>query len=341
MKITTAGLDTAKNVFHFVGINEHGREVKRKKLRRKELLPFLAKLEACVIVIEACGASHHWGREIQALGHEVKMLPPRAVKGYLQGNKNDFNDAAALAEAGSRERFRSIKVKSLEQQDLQSEARYRQMLTDQRTQLVNHSRGLLAEYGMTLSKGITQYRKRLPELLEDAENGLTGKFRRLLSAQYDKFLEISNELSEIEKRLSQEALTNESVKKLIQIPGIGVITATELVGKIGNGQAFRCGRELAAFFGLVPRQHSSADKQVLLGISKRGDRRLRSLLVHGARSVLIHAPKKTDKLSRWICELIARRGKNKATVALANKLARIAWRVLRHNEDFDASLAVA
>ena len=341
MKITIAGLDTAKSVFHFVGVNQRGRELKRKKLKRKELLPFLAMLESCTIVIEACGASHHWGREIEKLGHTVKILPARTAKRYLQGNKNDFNDAAALAEAGSRECNKSIAIKSLEQQDLQSEERYRALLIEQRTQLVNHTRGLLAEYGITLNKGIIQFGARISELLEDAENGLTARYREILSAQYENFKRLKEEIDGIEQKLRQAVRQHELLKELVQVPGYGAVTATALYGKIGNGQSFHCGRGVSAFLGIVPKQHSSADKQILLGISKRGDRHLRSLLIHGARSVVNHAHKKDDKLSLWICALIERRGKNKATVALANKLARVAWRILRYGEKYDASLVVA
>jgi len=327
-KITTIGLDLAKNVFHVVCCDEHGKVVKKKMLKRFQVLNYFANLPTCLVGMEACASAHYWARELGALGHEVKLIPPQYVKPYVRGNKNDYNDALAIAEAVIRPEMRFVAVKTPEQQDIQALHRLRERRLQERTALCNQLRGLLAEYGLILPKGINVLRRRLPELLEDGENGLSDLFRRLLAQSYQQLQELDGHIDFYTQEMKRQSQQDEACQRLQTIPGYGPIVASVFHSVVGNGEAYRRGRDVSASLGLVPRQHSSGGKEVLLGISKRGDRYLRSLLVHGARSVVIQAAKKDDRLSRWINKVRAARGFNKAVVALANKMARIGWAVL-------------
>ena len=327
-KITTIGLDLAKNVFHVVCCDEHGKVVKKKMLKRFQVLNYFANLPTCLVGMEACASAHYWARELGALGHEVKLIPPQYVKPYVRGNKNDYNDALAIAEAVIRPEMHFVAVKTPEQQDIQALHRLREKRLQERTALCNQLRGLLAEYGLILPKGIKVLRRRLPELLEDGENGLSELFRRLLAQSYQQLQELDGYIDFYTQEMKRQSQQSEACQRLQTIPGYGPIVAGVFHSVVGNGEAYRRGRDVSASLGLVPRQHSSGGKEVLLGISKRGDRYLRSLLVHGARSVVIQAAKKDDRLSRWINKVKAERGFNKAIVALANKMARIGWAVL-------------
>jgi transposase len=335
-EITTVGLDLAKNVFHLVGCDAQGKEVKRKMLKRGQVLAYFANLPPCLIGMEACASAHYWARELAKLGHEVRLIPPQHVKAYVRGNKNDYNDARAIAEAACRPDIRFVAVKTVEQQDVQALHRLREARVGERTALCNQMRGLLAEYGIVLPQGVGAIRKRLPELLEDAQNGLSDFFRPLLAECYRQLQEIDAHIDFYTQALKEHARDNEEVQRLQTVPGFGPIVASVFHAFVGNGQAFSKGRDVAAALGLVPKQHSSGGKTVLLGISKRGDRYLRCLLVHGARSVVRLAEGKDDKLSRWINKLKTTRGVNKTTVALANKMARIGWAILRHNSVYRA-----
>jgi transposase len=327
-EITTVGLDLAKNVFHLVGCDSNGKGVKRKMLARNKLAAYVANLPPCLVAMEACAGAHYWARRFEALGHEVRLLAPQHVKAYVRGNKNDYNDARAIAEAARVADMRFVEVKSVDQQDVQALHRLREARVGERTALCNQLRGLLAEYGIVLPQGVGAVRKRLPELLEDAENGLSAFFRPLLADGYRQLQEIDAHIEFYTGVLKEHARDNEAVERLQTVPGFGPIVASAFHAFVGNGQAFGKGRDLSAALGLVPKQHSSGGKTVLLGISKRGDRYLRSLLVHGARSVVRLAAGKDDPLSRWINRLKGTRGYNKAAVALANKLARIGWAIL-------------
>ena len=327
-KITTIGLDLAKNVFHVVCCDEHGKVVKKKMLKRFQVLNYFANLPTCLVGMEACASAHHWARELGALGHQVKLIPPQYVKPYVRGNKNDYNDALAIAEAVIRPEMHFVAVKTPEQQDIQALHRLRERRLQERTALCNQLRGLLAEYGLILPKGVNILRRRLPELLEDGENGLSDLFRRLLAQSYQQLQELDGYIDFYTQEMKRQSQQDEACQRLQTIPGYGPIGASVFHSVVGNGEAYRRGRDVSASLGLVPRQHSSGGKEVLLGISKRGDRYLRSLLVHGARSVVIQATKKDDRLSRWINKVKAERGFNKAVVALANKMARIGWAVL-------------
>jgi len=269
------------------------------------------------------------------------LIPPQHVKAYVRGNKNDYNDARGIAEAARVPDMRFVEIKTVEQQDVQALHRLREARVGERTALCNQMRGLVAEYGIVLAQGVGAVRKRIPELLEDAENGLSDFFRPLLADCYRQLKGIDAHIEFYTRAIKEHARDNEAVERLQTIPGFGPIVASVFHAFVGNGRAFAKGRDLSAALGLVPKQHSSGGKTVLLGISKRGDRYLRSLLVHGARSVVRQAASKDDRLSRWINRLKTTRGTNKAAVALANKLARIGWAILRRNSVYRAPLEEA
>ncbi len=336
-ELTTVGLDLAKNVFHVIGCDGRGKEIGKKALRRGQVLDYFATLAPCLIGMEACAGAHYWARQLRELGHEVRLIPAQHVKAYVRGNKNDYNDARAIAEAVRRADMRCVPVKTVEQQDVQALHRLRQGRVAERTALCNQLRGLVAEYGIVLPQGVSVLRKRLPELLEDTESGLSEFFRPLLAQGYQHLQALDKQIDFYTAQIQHHAQQQEAVRRLQTVPGFGPVVASVFHSLVGNGQSYRRGRDVAAALGLVPAQHSSGGKARLLGISKRGDRYLRSLLVHGARAVVLQAGRKDDPLSRWINRLKATRGVNKATVALANKLARIGWAVLRHGTVYQPS----
>lgn len=336
-KITTIGLDLAKNVFHVVCCDARGKVVRKRMLKRGQLPEYFGKLEPVLVGMEACASAHYWARELQALGHEVKLIPPQYVKPFVRGNKHDYNDALGIAEAVVRPEMRFAAIKTPEQQDVQALHRLRERCLRSRTALCNQLRGLLGEYGIVLATGVGALRRRLPEILEDGENGLSDLFRRLLSEGYRQLKELDGHIEFYTKELERCGRQDDAVRRLETIPGFGPIVASVFYSQVGNGEAWRRGRDVSASLGLVPRQYSSGGKERLLGISKRGDRYLRSLLVHGARAVVRSAKEKDDRLSRWINRIRAERGFNKAVVALANKLARIGWAVLRNKTVYQAA----
>jgi len=318
------GLDIAKSIFHVYSQAANEKPVK-KKLKRSEMLAYFANLPSSLIGLEACGGAHYWARELAKLGHEVVLLNAKFVKGFVIGNKNDFNDAEAIFTAVTRPNKRTVAVRDDAQQDMQMLHRLRQERVAERTALTNQIRGFLAERGIVLAKGINSVRKSLPLILEDADNALTATSRELFAEQYQRLMGLDADIKAQEQRISRLCEQNTLSKRFRDVPGVGPITATILASDIGDGKGYSRARDYAASLGVVPRQHSSGDKQVLLGISKRGNRYLRTLLIHGARAVLKVCGGKTDPLSRWLQSLIERRGFNKAAVALANKNARIAW----------------
>ena len=330
MKITTVGLDLAKNIFHVVCINAQGKEVKKRMLRRKQVRPFFVQLPPCVVGMEACAGSHYWGRKLRALGHAVKLIAPQYVKPYLRGNKNDYNDARAIAEAVTRPEMPTVGIKTVEEQDMQALHRMRSQCLRDRTALSNSIRGLLGEYGIVFTKGVATLRRKIPEVLEDAGNGLSLRFRHCLARRYEQLVEVEGHITFYTKELNRLSEQDEACQRLQTVPGFGPIVASAFRSVIGDGRAYARGRDAAASIGLVPRQYSSGGKTVLLGISKRGNKYLRKQLIHGACSVVLQAVNKTDPLSLWINRIRQERGWNKAVVALANKMARIGWAVLRH-----------
>jgi transposase len=336
MKITTVGVDLAKKLFQVHGVDERGTPVLRKQLKRSQVLSFFANLTPCLIGMEACCSAHHWARQLQKLGHTVKLMAPQFVKPYVKTNKNDMADAEAICEAVSRPTMRFVPMKNGEQQAVLALHRARQGFVRARTAQANQIRGLLAEYGMIIPRGICQIGKRLPDILEDGENDLPGLFRRLLLRLGEHLKELDRQVSELDAQIQVWHRQHEGSCRLEQIPGIGPITASALVASIGDANSFKNGRQLAAWLGLVPRQHSSGGKTMLLGISKRGDGYLRTLLVHGARAVLRVAERKPNYEASWLAGLLKRRHPNVAAVALANKNARVVWALLRHDRTYDA-----
>ena len=337
-KVVRMGIDLGKNTFHVFGVDESGSTVVKKKLRRKQLLEYFANRPPCLVGMEACGGSHHWARELIKLGHEVRLISPQFVKPYVKGNKNDYNDAEGICEAVGRPNMRFVTVKSIEQQDLQGLHRIRQSVVKQRTALANQIRGLLGEYGIVVAQGISRVRTRIPEILEDGENGLTDRFRGWLAELLEAFRALDERIKEYDQEIGREHAANEVCQRLSAIEGVGPQSATAVVATYGDGKQFRDGRQFSASIGLVPRQHTTGDKPLLLGISKRGDKYIRTLLIHGARSVINRIERRDDRRSRWLQSLVARRGKNKAAVALANKNARIIWALLSRGECYRAAV---
>jgi transposase len=337
--ITVIGMDISKHVFHIVGLDTRRHVAIKRHLKRPQVLAWFANQAACQISMEACASSHYWGRELTKLGHTVKLLPAQQVKAFVQGNKNDYNDALAIAEATNRPNLYAVPLKTTQQQDLQAIQRMRKRAVTSRTALCNQTRGLLGEYGIIIPKGVSVLRKVIPTLLEEAANGLSPLFRTLLSRRYDQLIQLDTDLEFYTTQLTEQAAQSLAIQRLQTIPGFGPIVASAYHIHVGNGRVFANGRAVSASLGLVPRQHSTGGKPVLSGISKRGDQELRSLLVHGARSVVRMANKREDRLSRWVCQLVEKRGMNKATVALANKLARIAWAVTTKQTDYSRQAA--
>jgi transposase len=336
MNNSVIGLDIAKNIFHLYTFIE-GKAVK-KKLKRAELLAFFANYPVSLIGIEACGSAHHWARELIKLGHEVILLNARYVKSFVVGNKNDFNDAAGIFDAVTRPNKRVVSIKTIDQQDIQLIHKIRQGLVGKRTALANQLRGLLSERGIIIPKSINQVRKHLPLILEDAENDLTPLSREVFAEHYEKLTALDEEVKRQDQRISRLCNNDALSRRFLDVPGVGPMTASIVASDIGEGKGYQSSRDYAASLGVVPRQHSSGDKQIYLGISKRGNRYIRTLLIHGARAVLKNCHHKQDKLSLWLQALIERRGFNKAAVALANKNARILWAMATQEKDYDALL---
>jgi transposase len=336
MKIIRVGVDLAKNVFQVHGVDRNEKAVWRRKLTRENWVKLLLDTiePGCEIGMESCGGAHHWARRLQAHGFKVRLIAPQFVKPYVKSNKNDANDAEAICEAMSRPNMRFVSAKTVEQQDVQAVHRIRAELSKQRTAKVNQIRGLVAEYGLVAPRQITHLRRALPCWLEDAENGLSDRFRRLLNGLWDDLRALDDRMSEIDREISMLAQSDPVAKRLQQLRGVGPIIATALVAAVGNGEQFANGRQMSAAFGLTPRQHSSGGKERLLGISKRGDVYLRSLLIHGARAVIHNAKDKDDRLSQWVTRLAARSHPNLAATALANKTTRMAWAMLKNGTDY-------
>jgi transposase len=335
MNITTIGLDLAKNVFQVHGVDVNGKVALRKQLKRNQVLAFFANLPPCLIGLEACAGAHYWARELLKLGYDARLISPQFVKPYVKGNKNDANDAEAICEAVGRPNMRFVPVKSIEQQDIQMLHRVRSGLVKERTALANRIRGLLGEYGIIIAVGLVKLRQRLPEILEDAENGLTISARQIFADLQEQLIELDKQVSAYGEKIQVLHRSSEVSQRLGEVPGIGPITATALLASLGDGKAFDSARQVAAWLGLVPRQDSSGGKPKLLGISKRGDVYLRTLLIHGARAVVKAASKKDDAQSRWINDLVKRRNANIAAVAVANKNARIVWALLTKSETYN------
>jgi transposase len=334
MNITQVGIDLAKAVFQVHGIDVRGKITVRKQLKRSQVVAFFARLTPCLIGMEACGGAHFWARKLMQCGHTVKLIAPQFVKPYVKTNKNDVADAEAICEAVGRPNMRFVPIKNTEQQALLGLHRVRQGFVIERTAQANQIRGLLAEFGMVMPAGIGCIERKLPEFLEDAENGLSEVSRALFSRLLEHFRALNRQVQELEREINAWHREDTASQRLQAIPGIGPLTASALVASVGNANAFHNARQFAAWLGLVPRQNSSGGKTKLLGISKRGDTYLRTLLIHGARSVLLSAKRHPDRASGWLARVASRRNPNIAAVALANKNARVVWAMLAHGRDY-------
>lgn len=334
MEIRTIGIDLGKTVFHLVGVNVRGEVVVRKKCSRTQLLRFTSNLRVCLIGMEACGGSHFLGRALRDQGHDVRLMPAQYVKPYVKTNKNDYIDAEACAEAVTRPTMRFVPIKTDDQLDLQSLHRIRERWVGRRTAVINQIRGLLLERGITVRKGRRYIEESLPGILEDPENKLSGILRVLLTQLRLEMQYLQGQIEESDELILRVAGELEPCRRLVAIPGIGPITATAMIAAIGNGAAFKKGRGFAAWLGVVPGEHSTGGKQKLTGTSRRGNKYLRKLFVQGAHSVLLQRTKQTSALSMWLANLSARKRPQVATVALANKMARMAWVVLYKGEAY-------
>ena len=335
MNVTLIGIDLAKSVFQVCAVNQNGKVVFNRQVRRNRLMVLLMHHQTAVIAMEACGGSNYWGRKLQQHGFEVRLLPPQHVKPFVKGNKNDRNDAFAITEAARRPHLRCVQPRTLAQTDLIQVHRVLDRRVRQRTALINQIRGFMVEYGIVVSRGKERLWQTLPDLLEDAANGLTAAARTLFTDLQGEWAELDRAIKQLEQQIRTQSRTNEAARRLMDVKGIGVRTATAAVAFAGNGQGYRNGRHFSANLGLVPTEHSSGGKQQLGRMSKRGNRYLRRLLIQGAWSVVRNAANGQDRLSRWAVKLIERRGKHKAVVAVANKLSRIIWSMLYHRTEYN------
>lgn len=328
------GLDIAKNVFAAVGRDVHGKVVLKRTCSRSDVLSTFANIQATMIGIESCAGSHYWARKLIAFGHDVKLIAAQHTRAYVSGNKNDTNDAAAIAEARSRESTKYVPINTEAQQDLQMLHRARQALTQERTAMLCRIRAFAGEYGQVFAIGAAKFLKGVTAWLTNGENGLSGSalitFTELKSQLDDKDARIAV----YDARLARMAKEDERAKKSMEVPGVGKLTATAVLAAVSDAHHFNNGRDFAANLGLVPREHSSGGKQRLFGITKRGDTYLRTLLIHGARSALRWADEKPDKILRWALKLAERRSFKVAAVALANKMARVIWAILAHGREY-------
>jgi transposase len=340
-EVTTVGLDLAKSVFQVHGADSDGRPVVRKKLRRGQVLVFFAGLSPCLVGLEACASAHHWARELQALGHDVRMIPPQYVRPFVKTNKNDASDAEAICEALVRPTMRFSAVKSAEQQSVLILHRARDLLVGQRTMLINALRGHGGEFGLVVAQGATKVEDLIAVIEDPEDERLPVLAREALGCLVEQFRMVQAQIHGLEKKLRAWHRSNEASRRLEAIPGIGVITATALVATIGDASHFHSGRQLAAWLGLVPRQYSSGGKERLGRISKRGDGYLRRLLVHGARADLRWSRRRKHERSEWQESLLARRPTNVVLVAMANKTARVVWAMLSRGETFRSAPTTA
>jgi transposase len=335
MNITTVGIDLAKNVFQIHGVDARGKVALRRQLRREQVAKFFVNLPPCLIGMEACASAHHWGRTLERFGHTVRLMAPQFVKPYVKANKNDVADAEAICEAVGRPNMRFVPIKSIEQQGILSVHRVRQGFVKARTAQANQIRGLLGEFGLVIPKGICHVARCVPALLEDASNELPLAFRQLIDRLTGHLKDLDQQVRELERQIIAWHRGSELSGKLEKIPGIGPLAATALIASIADARSFDNGRQVSAWLGLVPRQNSSGGKSTLLGISKRGDVYLRTLLIHGARSAILAAKRQSGNKNVWLANLLNRRHPNIAAVALANKNVRTVWALLAHGRDFN------
>jgi transposase len=339
--IKTIGIDIGKTIFHLVALDATGHIVMRKRLSRTQLLRTTVNLPPCLIGMEACCGGHYLGRLLIEQGHTVRLIAAQFVRPFVKSNKNDYLDAEAIAEAVQRPTMRFVALKTPEQLDLQALHRVRSRLVGRRTAVINQIRAFLLERGITVAAGPQRLRQRLPWVLEDTAASLSERIRRLIRSLWEEWQQLDEQAKAVTCEIEQIARDDDTCRRLVEIPGVGPLVATALVAAAGNGTGFSSGRDLAAWLGLVPRQHSTGGKPKLLGISKRGNPYLRRLFVQGARSALLHLRRDRHRFGRWLDQLQARAHSNVVAIALANKLARIAWVILHSGQSYRAADATA
>ena len=337
MKVTLIGIDLAKNILQVCGVNQAGKPVFNRQVRRAKLMELLMQHPDATVAMEACSGSNYWGRELQQRGFKVMLIPPQHVKPFVKGNKNDRNDAFAITEAARRPDLKCVEPRTLIQTDLIQVHRVLDRMIRQRTALINQIRGFLNEYGLVIAKGKEKLLAAMPDLLEDAENGLTPASRVLFQELCEQWRQFNEAINRLEKGLKRQANNDEAAQRLMKMKGVAEKISTATIAHAGNGYGYKSGRHFSANLGLVPKEHSSGGKQKLGGITKRGNRYLRRLLIQGAWSVVKNADKSDDRMSRWARQLVERRGKHKAVVAVANKMARIMWSMLYHQTEYRAN----
>lgn len=337
MKVTLIGIDLAKSIFQVCGANQAGKRAFNRQVRRARLMEVLLQYPDATIAMEACSGSNYWGRELQQRGFKVMLIPPQHVKPFVKGNKNDRNDAFAITEAARRPDLKCVEPRTLAQTDMIQVHRVLDRMVRQRTALINQIRGFLNEYGIVVVQGKERLLAAMPDLLEDAGNGLTPSSRALLQEMQQQWRYANEAIERIEKGLRNQARTDDDARRLMKLNGVAVKISTATIAHAGNGHGYKSGRHFSANLGLVPREHSSGGRQKLGGITKRGNQYLRRLLIQGAWSVVRNVDKNDDRLSRWARQLVERRGKHKAVVAVANKMARIMWSMLYHQTEYRAN----
>jgi transposase len=334
MNIASIGIDLGKTTFHLVALGERNKILLRRKFSRSQLLVYTANLPASLIGLEACAGAHFMGAALREQGHQVRLIPAQFVKPYRKSNKNDFIDAEAIAEAVTKQNMRFVQIKTQEQLDWQAMHRVRDRLVQRRTALINEIRGFLLERGLTFAARPIYLRKNLPTVIEDAEQNLSPHLRWLLDRLWQEWKQTETEIEAITDEIERISNEDARCRQLRQIPGFGPLASTATVAAIGNGSAFRRGRDFVAWVGVVPRQYSTGGKQKLYGISKRGNIYLRRMLIHGARAVLFRVKYDTGGFGQWVHRLAQRAPSNKVVVAIANNLARMAWAVLSSGQDY-------
>jgi transposase len=334
MKIHSIGIDLGKTTFHLVALGDRGKVIVRKKLSRKQLLGFTANLEPALIGMEACSGSHFLGRALRQQGHDVRLIPGQFVKPFLKSNKNDFLDAEAIAEAVERENMRFVPIKTDDQLDLQALHRVRERLVSRRTAVINQIRAFLLERGVIFPKGPASLRRQMPEILENADAPLSPRIRSLLAMMWEEWKQLDEQVESFNTQIEVIGSGDPVCQRLREIPGVGPLIASAVVASVGNGAAFHKGREFAAWLGLIPKQFSTGGKSKLLGISKRGNRYLRTMFIHGARSLVLRANRERSPVGAWLSSLESRAHRNVVIVAMAHKLARITWAVLSSGERY-------
>ncbi|KZM42503.1 transposase [Marinomonas sp. SBI22] len=333
-KINTIAIDLAKNVFQICILSPDQKVLKNKQVSRAQLPLILAKQEKSIVAMEACYSSHYWARLFADMGHDVRIIPAQHVKPFVRGNKNDHNDALAIAEASSRPNINFVPLKTIEQQDIQALHRIRDKLISRRTSIVNQARGLLSEYGIIMPKGLSSFTKHIALVLDPADTRLTSRLKLQLAEVKEEYDTLSRRRLSIQRELDEYVLENKLCQRLMTIPGIGIINATALFAAIGNASQFENPRKLSVWLGLTPKQHASGGKSFVGRMSKRGNQYLRKQLIHGARTLIHRTKEKNDKFSVWVKQLVERRGVHIGVVAIANRLARLTWILLHRNEDY-------